>query len=144
MFLLGFLSTACSLCHFSETGLKSASGNKNKLTKSTSLPGKNGNPTFAAVAAGYDKSPGELSYLDQTSLKVFFSILQMLSSVLDRLCSSGLQSIYSRTFMRAFGVKYLSRVQQQSRLRTEEFRALCAKCYTARFLHYSQERSQHL
>ncbi|XP_064166359.1 transmembrane protein 131 isoform X2 [Anguilla rostrata] len=42
----------------SETGVKSASGNKNKLTKSTSLPGKNGNPTFAAVAAGYDKSPG--------------------------------------------------------------------------------------
>uniref|UniRef100_A0AAY4DQ84 Transmembrane protein 131 n=1 Tax=Denticeps clupeoides TaxID=299321 RepID=A0AAY4DQ84_9TELE len=30
-------------------------GTKNKLT---SLPGKNGNPTFAAVAAGYDKSPG--------------------------------------------------------------------------------------
>uniref|UniRef100_A0AAY4DZ93 Transmembrane protein 131 n=1 Tax=Denticeps clupeoides TaxID=299321 RepID=A0AAY4DZ93_9TELE len=26
--------------------------------KLTSLPGKNGNPTFAAVAAGYDKSPG--------------------------------------------------------------------------------------
>lgn len=23
------------------------------------LPGKNGNPTFAAVAAGYDKSPGK-------------------------------------------------------------------------------------
>ncbi|XP_036395958.1 transmembrane protein 131 [Megalops cyprinoides] len=42
----------------SETGSKSATGNKNKLTKSTSLPGKNGNPTFAAVAAGYDKSPG--------------------------------------------------------------------------------------
>uniref|UniRef100_A0A8B9JWQ9 Transmembrane protein 131 n=1 Tax=Astyanax mexicanus TaxID=7994 RepID=A0A8B9JWQ9_ASTMX len=30
----------------------------NKLAMSTSLPGKNGNPTFAAVAAGYDKSPG--------------------------------------------------------------------------------------
>uniref|UniRef100_A0AAY4DXA9 Transmembrane protein 131 n=1 Tax=Denticeps clupeoides TaxID=299321 RepID=A0AAY4DXA9_9TELE len=28
------------------------------LNKLTSLPGKNGNPTFAAVAAGYDKSPG--------------------------------------------------------------------------------------
>ncbi|MBN3299640.1 TM131 protein, partial [Amia calva] len=42
----------------SETGIKKSSGNKHKLTKSTSLPGKNGNPTFAAVAAGYDKSPG--------------------------------------------------------------------------------------
>uniref|UniRef100_A0A8C4YYA7 Transmembrane protein 131 n=1 Tax=Gadus morhua TaxID=8049 RepID=A0A8C4YYA7_GADMO len=31
---------------------------KGKLIKSTSLPGQNGNPTFAAVAAGYDKSPG--------------------------------------------------------------------------------------
>ncbi|XP_030646920.1 transmembrane protein 131 [Chanos chanos] len=40
----------------SEPTIKKAPGNK--LTKSTSLPGKNGNPTFAAVAAGYDKSPG--------------------------------------------------------------------------------------
>ncbi|XP_061636104.1 transmembrane protein 131 [Phyllopteryx taeniolatus] len=29
-----------------------------KACCSTPLPGKNGNPTFAAVAAGYDKSPG--------------------------------------------------------------------------------------
>ncbi|KAI1885093.1 hypothetical protein AGOR_G00216640 [Albula goreensis] len=42
----------------SEAGLQKASTNKHKLAKSTSLPGKNGNPTFAAVAAGYDKSPG--------------------------------------------------------------------------------------
>uniref|UniRef100_A0A8C0LIP5 Transmembrane protein 131 n=1 Tax=Canis lupus dingo TaxID=286419 RepID=A0A8C0LIP5_CANLU len=34
-------------------------GSKHKLTKAASLPGKNGNPTFAAVTAGYDKSPGE-------------------------------------------------------------------------------------
>uniref|UniRef100_A0A672RRE5 Transmembrane protein 131 n=1 Tax=Sinocyclocheilus grahami TaxID=75366 RepID=A0A672RRE5_SINGR len=40
----------------SEANLKKAPGNK--LTKSASLPGQNGNPTFAAVAAGYDKSPG--------------------------------------------------------------------------------------
>ncbi|XP_005166018.2 transmembrane protein 131 isoform X1 [Danio rerio] len=40
----------------SEINLKKAPGNK--LTKSASLPGQNGNPTFAAVAAGYDKSPG--------------------------------------------------------------------------------------
>ncbi|KAK9401859.1 putative transmembrane protein [Crotalus adamanteus] len=31
---------------------------KHKVTKAASLPGRNGNPTFAAVAAGYDKSPG--------------------------------------------------------------------------------------
>ncbi|XP_063809389.1 transmembrane protein 131 isoform X2 [Pseudophryne corroboree] len=31
---------------------------KHKLTKASSLPGRNGNPTFAAVAAGYDKNPG--------------------------------------------------------------------------------------
>lgn len=29
------------------------------MSSSTPLPGKNGTPTFAAVAAGYDKSPGE-------------------------------------------------------------------------------------
>ncbi|CAH2223364.1 transmembrane 131 isoform X2 [Pelobates cultripes] len=34
------------------------SNTKHKLTKATSLPGRNGNPTFAAVAAGYDKNPG--------------------------------------------------------------------------------------
>uniref|UniRef100_A0AAR2JS89 Transmembrane protein 131 n=1 Tax=Pygocentrus nattereri TaxID=42514 RepID=A0AAR2JS89_PYGNA len=43
---------------YSSVNSKKAPGNK--LTKSTSLPGKNGNPTFAAVAAGYDKSPGTL------------------------------------------------------------------------------------
>uniref|UniRef100_A0AAZ3S3C0 Transmembrane protein 131 n=1 Tax=Oncorhynchus tshawytscha TaxID=74940 RepID=A0AAZ3S3C0_ONCTS len=40
----------------SETNLKKAPGNK--LANATSLPGKNGNPTFAAVAAGYDRTPG--------------------------------------------------------------------------------------
>ncbi|KAG5276018.1 hypothetical protein AALO_G00127020 [Alosa alosa] len=40
----------------SNASLKKAPGNK--LSMSTSQPGKNGNPTFAAVAAGYDKSPG--------------------------------------------------------------------------------------
>uniref|UniRef100_A0AAZ3STM7 Transmembrane protein 131 n=1 Tax=Oncorhynchus tshawytscha TaxID=74940 RepID=A0AAZ3STM7_ONCTS len=43
----------------SETNLKKAPGNK--LANATSLPGKNGNPTFAAVAAGYDRTPGERS-----------------------------------------------------------------------------------
>ncbi|CAG5861938.1 unnamed protein product [Menidia menidia] len=40
----------------SEINQKKAPGNK--LSSGTPLPGKNGNPTFAAVAAGYDKSPG--------------------------------------------------------------------------------------
>ncbi|XP_034558542.1 transmembrane protein 131 [Notolabrus celidotus] len=39
-----------------EGNQKKAPGNK--LSAATPLPGKNGNPTFAAVAAGYDKSPG--------------------------------------------------------------------------------------
>ncbi|XP_051782826.1 transmembrane protein 131 [Erpetoichthys calabaricus] len=42
----------------SENAVKKPNANKHKLAKSSSLPGKNGNPTFAAVAAGYDKSPG--------------------------------------------------------------------------------------
>uniref|UniRef100_A0A8D0GTT3 Transmembrane protein 131 n=1 Tax=Sphenodon punctatus TaxID=8508 RepID=A0A8D0GTT3_SPHPU len=37
---------------------KQTNGAKHKLAKAASLPGRNGNPTFAAVAAGYDKSPG--------------------------------------------------------------------------------------
>ncbi|XP_052365057.1 transmembrane protein 131-like isoform X2 [Oncorhynchus keta] len=50
----GMVNTATS-----EVGLMStASGMKNKLTKLVSVPGQNGNPTFAAVAAGFDKSPG--------------------------------------------------------------------------------------
>uniref|UniRef100_A0A1A8BHX9 Transmembrane protein 131 n=2 Tax=Nothobranchius kadleci TaxID=1051664 RepID=A0A1A8BHX9_NOTKA len=40
----------------SEVVQKKAPGSK--LSTGTPLPGKNGNPTFAAVAAGYDKSPG--------------------------------------------------------------------------------------
>ncbi|XP_053163817.1 transmembrane protein 131 isoform X2 [Hemicordylus capensis] len=41
-----------------ESKSKVLSGAKHKVAKSASLPGRNGNPTFAAVAAGYDKSPG--------------------------------------------------------------------------------------
>ncbi|XP_007571403.1 transmembrane protein 131 isoform X1 [Poecilia formosa] len=40
----------------SELNQKKAPGNK--PSAGAPLPGKNGNPTFAAVAAGYDKSPG--------------------------------------------------------------------------------------
>ncbi|CAL8308866.1 unnamed protein product [Merluccius merluccius] len=51
--------SSSSLIHTpSELGPKVAPAPKGKLIKSVSLPGQNGNPTFAAVAAGYDKSPG--------------------------------------------------------------------------------------
>ncbi|KAJ1078096.1 hypothetical protein K5549_011423 [Capra hircus] len=53
----------------SDSKAKQPSGSKHKLTKAASLPGKNGNPTFAAVTAGYDKSPGEwLGTRDQAPL----------------------------------------------------------------------------
>ncbi|XP_028837650.1 transmembrane protein 131 isoform X2 [Denticeps clupeoides] len=48
-------SYTSTLSTISDVAPLGVAGTKNKLT---SLPGKNGNPTFAAVAAGYDKSPG--------------------------------------------------------------------------------------
>ncbi|KFQ09481.1 Transmembrane protein 131, partial [Haliaeetus albicilla] len=48
------VNSSCS----NETKSKQPNGTKHKLAKAASLPGRNGNPTFAAVAAGYDKSPG--------------------------------------------------------------------------------------
>uniref|UniRef100_A0A8C0GE06 Transmembrane protein 131 n=1 Tax=Chelonoidis abingdonii TaxID=106734 RepID=A0A8C0GE06_CHEAB len=48
------VNSSCS----NETKNKPLNGIKHKLAKAASLPGRNGNPTFAAVAAGYDKSPG--------------------------------------------------------------------------------------
>ncbi|XP_074848005.1 transmembrane protein 131 isoform X2 [Carettochelys insculpta] len=50
----GIVNSSCS----NETKSKQPNGAKHKLAKAASLPGRNGNPTFAAVAAGYDKSPG--------------------------------------------------------------------------------------
>uniref|UniRef100_A0A3Q3W0C9 Uncharacterized protein n=1 Tax=Mola mola TaxID=94237 RepID=A0A3Q3W0C9_MOLML len=47
--------TYSSVLNSNETNPKKAPGNK--LCSATPLPGKNGTPTFAAVAAGYDKSP---------------------------------------------------------------------------------------
>ncbi|XP_078514369.1 transmembrane protein 131 [Lissotriton helveticus] len=47
-----------SVLSFNEAKPFQPHGSKPKLTKTSSLPGRNGNPTFAAVAAGYDKSPG--------------------------------------------------------------------------------------
>lgn len=46
----------------SDGNQKKAPGNK--LSPATPLPGKNGNLTFAAVAAGYDKSPGKYTWTD--------------------------------------------------------------------------------
>ncbi|NWU77316.1 TM131 protein, partial [Onychorhynchus coronatus] len=48
------VNSSCS----NEMKSKQPNGTKHKLSKAASLPGRNGNPTFAAVAAGYDKSPG--------------------------------------------------------------------------------------
>uniref|UniRef100_A0A668AB82 Transmembrane protein 131 n=1 Tax=Myripristis murdjan TaxID=586833 RepID=A0A668AB82_9TELE len=63
----------------------------NKLSVATSLPGKNGNPTFAAVAAGYDRSPGgtgsKLSsnecHIKSSPLNFFFSHSSGLWSPID-------------------------------------------------------------
>uniref|UniRef100_A0A8C7NXY7 Transmembrane protein 131 n=1 Tax=Oncorhynchus mykiss TaxID=8022 RepID=A0A8C7NXY7_ONCMY len=63
-----YQSLLCFCVFSSEVGLMStASGIKNKLTKLVSVPGQNGNPTFAAVAAGFDKSPGQSDVLSLTT-----------------------------------------------------------------------------
>uniref|UniRef100_S4R7F7 Uncharacterized protein n=1 Tax=Petromyzon marinus TaxID=7757 RepID=S4R7F7_PETMA len=43
---------------------------KGKLTKATSLPGRNGNPTFAAVAAGHEKMIGNANSLPVPSFYI--------------------------------------------------------------------------
>uniref|UniRef100_A0A672GKI0 Transmembrane protein 131 n=1 Tax=Salarias fasciatus TaxID=181472 RepID=A0A672GKI0_SALFA len=59
----------------------------NKLPSPSPLPGKNGNPTFAAVAAGYDKSPGKYATSRSSSfVTAVFSHVGLFSS------SSGLWS----------------------------------------------------
>uniref|UniRef100_A0A673HG09 Uncharacterized protein n=1 Tax=Sinocyclocheilus rhinocerous TaxID=307959 RepID=A0A673HG09_9TELE len=83
-----------------EANLKKAPGNK--LTKSASLPGQNGNPTFAAVAAGYDKSPGEFASSKADSLgKVTLSHMTSVES--DGSDSSGLWSPIDTTSSPSFG-----------------------------------------
>uniref|UniRef100_A0A673HIE4 Uncharacterized protein n=1 Tax=Sinocyclocheilus rhinocerous TaxID=307959 RepID=A0A673HIE4_9TELE len=81
----------------SEANLKKAPGNK--LTKSASLPGQNGNPTFAAVAAGYDKSPGE--FASDSLGKVTLSHMTSVES--DGSDSSGLWSPIDTTSSPSFG-----------------------------------------
>ncbi|XP_007957641.1 transmembrane protein 131 [Orycteropus afer afer] len=63
------VNSSCS----SDPKTKQPSGSKHKLTKAASLPGKNGNPTFAAVTAGYDKSPGGNGFAKVSSNKTDFS-----------------------------------------------------------------------
>ncbi|XP_077199567.1 transmembrane protein 131 [Paroedura picta] len=53
----------------SEPKSKLLSGARHKVAKAASLPGRNGNPTFAAVAAGYDKSPGGSGLTKPSPLK---------------------------------------------------------------------------
>uniref|UniRef100_A0A6Q2WTT3 Transmembrane protein 131 n=1 Tax=Esox lucius TaxID=8010 RepID=A0A6Q2WTT3_ESOLU len=79
----------------SENHLKKAPGNK--LVNAPSLPGKNGNPTFAAVAAGYDRSPGRTPEGADTSGCSFFlrlgkPLCHMTSVESDSSDSSGLWS----------------------------------------------------
>uniref|UniRef100_A0AAZ3QI37 Transmembrane protein 131 n=1 Tax=Oncorhynchus tshawytscha TaxID=74940 RepID=A0AAZ3QI37_ONCTS len=87
-----YQSLLCFCVFSSEVGLMStASGIKNKLTKLVSVPGQNGNPTFAAVAAGFDKSPGHATKAAVGSRDR--DVLQHLSSVeSDGSDSSGLWS----------------------------------------------------
>lgn len=69
---------------------------KHKLTKAASLPGRNGNPTFAAVAAGYDKNPGgsglAKSSVARSDIPNRISMSQSVSIDSDNSDSSGLWS----------------------------------------------------
>ncbi|XP_017819565.2 transmembrane protein 131 isoform X3 [Callithrix jacchus] len=69
----GSYSSIVNSSSSSDPKIKQPNGNKHKLTKAASLPGKNGNPTFAAVTAGYDKSPGGNGFAKVSSNKTGFS-----------------------------------------------------------------------
>ncbi|XP_038159803.1 transmembrane protein 131 isoform X1 [Cyprinodon tularosa] len=81
-----FRSPYSNVVNNSELNLKKAPGNK--LSTGTPVPGKNGNPTFAAVAAGYDKSPGGSSKGDPPGK----TLANMTSVESDSSDSSGLWS----------------------------------------------------
>uniref|UniRef100_A0A8C2IF43 Transmembrane protein 131 n=1 Tax=Cyprinus carpio TaxID=7962 RepID=A0A8C2IF43_CYPCA len=85
----------------SEVNLKKAPGNK--LTKSASLPGQNGNPTFAAVAAGYDKSPGGSGSASKADSLGKVTLSHMTSVESDGSDSSGLWSPIDTTSSPSFG-----------------------------------------
>ncbi|XP_051563177.1 transmembrane protein 131-like isoform X3 [Myxocyprinus asiaticus] len=84
----------------SEANLKKAPGNK--LTNLASLPGQNGNPTFAAVAAGYDKSPGGSGSGKMDGLGKM-ALSHMTSVESDGSDSSGLWSPVDHTNSPSFG-----------------------------------------
>lgn len=69
----GSYSSIVNSSSSSDPKIKQPNGSKHKLTKAASLPGKNGNPTFAAVTAGYDKSPGGNGFAKVSSNKTGFS-----------------------------------------------------------------------
>ncbi|XP_021113702.1 transmembrane protein 131 isoform X2 [Heterocephalus glaber] len=69
----GSYSSIVNSTSTSDPKAKQLNSSKNKLTKAASLPGKNGNPTFAAVTAGYDKSPGGNGFAKVSSNKIDFS-----------------------------------------------------------------------
>ncbi|XP_030776728.1 transmembrane protein 131 isoform X2 [Rhinopithecus roxellana] len=69
----GSYSSIVNSSSSSDPKIKQPNGSKHKLTKAASLPGKNGNPTFAAVTAGYDKSPGGNGFAKVSSNKTVFS-----------------------------------------------------------------------
>uniref|UniRef100_A0A5F9CRA2 Transmembrane protein 131 n=1 Tax=Oryctolagus cuniculus TaxID=9986 RepID=A0A5F9CRA2_RABIT len=69
----GSYSSIVNSSSSSDPKTKQPNGSKHKLTKAASLPGKNGNPTFAAVTAGYDKSPGGNGFAKVSSNKTDFS-----------------------------------------------------------------------
>uniref|UniRef100_A0A673J6H8 Transmembrane protein 131-like n=1 Tax=Sinocyclocheilus rhinocerous TaxID=307959 RepID=A0A673J6H8_9TELE len=85
----------------SEANLKKAPGNK--LTKSASLPGQNGNPTFAAVAAGYDKSPGGSGSASKADSLGKVPLSHMTSVESDGSDSSGLWNPIDTTSPPSFG-----------------------------------------
>ncbi|XP_059427078.1 transmembrane protein 131-like isoform X2 [Carassius carassius] len=84
----------------SEANLKAPG---NKLTKSASLPGQNGNPTFAAVAAGYDKSPGGSGSASKADSLGKVTLSHMTSVESDGSDSSGLWSPIDTTSSPSFG-----------------------------------------
>uniref|UniRef100_A0A673J3T3 Transmembrane protein 131-like n=1 Tax=Sinocyclocheilus rhinocerous TaxID=307959 RepID=A0A673J3T3_9TELE len=84
-----------------EANLKKAPGNK--LTKSASLPGQNGNPTFAAVAAGYDKSPGGSGSASKADSLGKVPLSHMTSVESDGSDSSGLWNPIDTTSPPSFG-----------------------------------------
>uniref|UniRef100_A0A4W3JI47 Transmembrane protein 131 n=1 Tax=Callorhinchus milii TaxID=7868 RepID=A0A4W3JI47_CALMI len=76
--------------------------NKSKFTKAPSLPGKNGNPTFAAVAAGYDKSPGTHHQAKPTVLFIRFTFSSNLLSPCSVSATSNAEFVPPNSFS-AFG-----------------------------------------